>query len=105
MIETIGKIVCLYYGFKVVYWVVKMLTTFGPHVKPVDFGKYGAWTIVTGGTDGIGREYVRQLASLGKGSTRIYPLVFIRFLITKQIKRTLTERTKYNRTWSKSTKT
>ena len=70
MIETIGKIVCLYYGLKVVYWAVKMLTTFGPHVKPVDFGNYGAWTIVTGGTDGIGREYARQLASLGKGSIK-----------------------------------
>ena len=50
-----------------------MLICFGP-AKPVDFGKFGEWSIVTGGTDGIGKEYVRQLAKLGQEKVRNWTL-------------------------------
>ena len=66
MIELVGKAVVAYITLKFLYWVYRMLICFGPGVKPVDFGKFGEWSIVTGGTDGIGKEYVRQLAKLGQ---------------------------------------
>uniref|UniRef100_T1HQA6 Uncharacterized protein n=1 Tax=Rhodnius prolixus TaxID=13249 RepID=T1HQA6_RHOPR len=33
--------------------------------KPVDFKKYGQWAVITGSTDGIGKEFAKQLASKG----------------------------------------
>jgi len=66
MIETLGQLVFLYITLKLAYWCFQLLRAFGPHVKPVQFSAFGSWTIVTGGTDGIGREYARQLAQQGQ---------------------------------------
>lgn len=37
----------------------------GPVVNQVDFVSMGKWALITGSTDGIGKEYARQLASRG----------------------------------------
>ena len=66
MIETLGRLVVLYIALKLAYWCYQMIRSFGPHVKPVQFDQFGSWTIVTGGTDGIGLEYARQLAQQGQ---------------------------------------
>ncbi|XP_064462912.1 inactive hydroxysteroid dehydrogenase-like protein 1 [Ornithodoros turicata] len=35
------------------------------HLRWQDFRKYGEWAVVTGGTDGIGKQYARELARRG----------------------------------------
>ncbi|KAJ8711049.1 hypothetical protein PYW07_008291 [Mythimna separata] len=37
----------------------------GPVVNKVNFKEYGQWALVTGCTDGIGKEYAKQLAARG----------------------------------------
>lgn len=37
----------------------------GPNIFTVDFKKFGTWAVVTGATDGIGKEYARKLAKKG----------------------------------------
>jgi len=66
MIETIGKLFCLYVGLKLAYWAYQMIICYAPWVKPVNFSNYGEWTVITGATDGIGKEYAKQIAALGQ---------------------------------------
>lgn len=47
----------------VVPWIY--VTFIGPNIFTVDFKKFGSWGVVTGSTDGIGREYARKLAKKG----------------------------------------
>ena len=54
-------------AYKISIFVVFMLRCyilprFGFHIN---LRKYGEWAVVTGATDGIGKEYVRQLAKRG----------------------------------------
>lgn len=37
----------------------------GPNIFSVDFKRFGTWAIITGATDGIGKEYAKQLARRG----------------------------------------
>ncbi|XP_013184029.2 very-long-chain 3-oxoacyl-CoA reductase [Amyelois transitella] len=46
-------------------WDVVYLFVIGPVVNKVDVKSYGKWALVTGSTDGIGKEYARQLAERG----------------------------------------
>ena len=66
MIETIGKLFCLYVGLKLAHWAYQMTICFAPWVKPIDFSTFGKWTVITGATDGIGKEYAKQVASQGQ---------------------------------------
>lgn len=69
-IESILAIVGLFYAGKTAAAVsarllegvrVFVLSQFRWH----DFTRYGQWAVVTGGTDGIGKQYARQLAKRG----------------------------------------
>ena len=67
LVSIIGYFVIVMVLMKILHFVWKMircyiLTTVG-FVK--DLRKYGEWAIVTGATDGIGKEYARQLAKRG----------------------------------------
>ena len=44
----------------------QMVICFAPWVKPVDFSTFGKWTVITGATDGIGKEYAKQIAAQGQ---------------------------------------
>ncbi|CAG5113151.1 Oidioi.mRNA.OKI2018_I69.chr2.g7286.t1.cds [Oikopleura dioica] len=64
-IEKVGYLALGFFALKIASWVLSRLWVFGLS-KPVDFGKFGDWTVITGGTDGIGAEYARQLAKAGQ---------------------------------------
>ncbi|KAJ2937376.1 hypothetical protein O0L34_g14240 [Tuta absoluta] len=55
----------------IVFYVVKLLFSvlytyaIGPALNKVDFKSKGKWALVTGCTDGIGKQYARELASRG----------------------------------------
>ncbi|XP_060806674.1 very-long-chain 3-oxoacyl-CoA reductase [Amyelois transitella] len=46
-------------------WRVIYVFVIGPIVNKVDFKSYGEWAMITGSTDGIGKEYARQIAAKG----------------------------------------
>jgi len=64
-IEKVGYLVLGFFALKVASWILSRLWVFGL-AKPVDFKKFGEWAVITGGTDGIGAEYARQLAKSGQ---------------------------------------
>ena len=66
LVENVGLIICVYIVLKIILWLVPRLLAFSPFSKPIDFDKLGSWAVVTGGTDGIGAEYARQLGLLGQ---------------------------------------
>ena len=62
-----GYLAVAFAAYKISNLVVFMLRCyilprFGFHIN---LRKYGEWAVVTGATDGIGKEYVRQLAKRG----------------------------------------
>ena len=64
---VIGLIAVLFYVLKRLYYVFRGVRAF---VLPILCktnlrNRYGSWAVVTGCTDGIGREYARQLARNG----------------------------------------
>jgi len=66
LVRKIGLFVILNFLLKAFHWVVTRLNCYGPWVKPVNLNEFGSWSVVTGGTDGIGAEYCLQLAELGQ---------------------------------------
>jgi len=64
-IEKVGYLVLGFFALKIASWILSRLWVFGL-AKPVDFSKFGEWAVITGGTDGIGAEYARQLAKAGQ---------------------------------------
>ncbi|KAM3963856.1 very-long-chain 3-oxoacyl-CoA reductase-like [Aphomia sociella] len=46
-------------------WKVLYVFIIGPAVNGIDFKSQGKWAMITGSTDGIGKEYARQLAAKG----------------------------------------
>jgi len=66
VVELVGGLVVGYFLVKFALWLCIRLYCYHPWAKPVDFSKYGEWSVVTGGTDGIGAEYARQLALHGQ---------------------------------------
>ena len=66
LVETVGLVFCAYVCLKILFWVVLRIRAYSPFSKPIDFQKLGSWSVITGGTDGIGAEYARQLAVLGQ---------------------------------------
>ena len=65
-LQIASIVVVAYYTLQSFNWLISRLWCYNPFAKPIDFGKFGTWTVVTGGTDGIGAEYVRQLAQAGQ---------------------------------------
>lgn len=64
LISTVGAVVCCGFLFKLINIIVKLFFT-----PPTNWSKYGAkkgsWALVTGSTDGIGKEFAFQLAKKG----------------------------------------
>ena len=58
-IEVLGYLTAIYITFKFFQLVGALFW------RPVNPAKLGQWAVVTGATDGIGKAYVRELASLG----------------------------------------
>jgi len=65
MFQSIGYLVIFFTLGKFIFWVFKLLQCYSWASKPIDFKQFGDWAVVTGGTDGIGAEYVKQLAKSG----------------------------------------
>ena len=63
----IGVIATLFYILKRLYYVLRGVRAFFLPImcKSNLRNRYGSWAVVTGCTDGIGREYARQLARNG----------------------------------------
>ncbi|XP_013184064.2 very-long-chain 3-oxoacyl-CoA reductase [Amyelois transitella] len=59
----ISMLVFLFIAKKI--WNVIYTFWLGPYGIKVDVRSYGQWAMVTGSTDGIGKEYARQLAARG----------------------------------------
>lgn len=64
------KLAIIFLAFLLIYFVkliIKVVYTYaiGPAVNKVDFKSKGKWALVTGCTDGIGKQYARQLAACG----------------------------------------
>ncbi|KAI5288070.1 hypothetical protein KEM54_005499 [Ascosphaera aggregata] len=56
-VYVVGKALC---------WMATLLSIFVLPGKPLNnFGPRGSWALVTGASDGIGREFARQIASAG----------------------------------------
>ncbi|XP_028399634.1 very-long-chain 3-oxoacyl-CoA reductase-B-like [Dendronephthya gigantea] len=60
----IGTLCVWYLSFKLLKLVLDVIRTtlLGGNL---DFRRYGEWAVVTGSTDGIGKEYAKQLAAKG----------------------------------------
>ncbi|XP_066275076.1 very-long-chain 3-oxoacyl-CoA reductase-B-like [Branchiostoma lanceolatum] len=69
VLETVGIVSLLYVGLKALWGVwrtVRLYLLSGPLGLSVDFRNYaGRWAVVTGSSDGIGKEYAKQLAACG----------------------------------------
>ncbi|CAH0713619.1 unnamed protein product, partial [Brenthis ino] len=67
VLEKMGLVFLIGLLFYLVKSVVNLVYTYiiGPAVNKVDFKSKGKWALVTGSTDGIGKEYARQLAARG----------------------------------------
>jgi len=65
-VQLVGGVVVGYFLVKSFIWILTRFYCYNPFAKPIDFGTLGKWTVVTGGTDGIGAEYARQLAQAGQ---------------------------------------
>ncbi|XP_064634389.1 very-long-chain 3-oxoacyl-CoA reductase-like [Lineus longissimus] len=64
LFALIGGVVATYLALKGSIGFLHSLRTFAISAMP-DFKKYGAWAVVTGATDGIGKAYANQLAKQG----------------------------------------
>ena len=59
LLPFIGLTVCLYTLYRTLLCLANILKTF---CFALNLREYGAWAIVTGGTDGIGKSLAIQLA-------------------------------------------
>ncbi|XP_050679651.1 very-long-chain 3-oxoacyl-CoA reductase [Leptidea sinapis] len=66
-LEKLGLALLIGFVFYIVKCIVNLVYTFiiGPAINKVDFKSKGKWALVTGSTDGIGKEYARQIAAYG----------------------------------------
>lgn len=66
-LETIGLICVAAIVFFVVKFVLNVIYSYalGPAINKVDFKSKGKWALITGCTDGIGKQYALELAARG----------------------------------------
>lgn len=64
-IRYLGFGVFVYCFFRFVWSLLNNIATFFFSQGSVDFKKYGSWAVITGCTDGIGKEFATQLAKRG----------------------------------------
>lgn len=65
LFEYIGLLVSICVLLKLIYKLINNIGTFYYGLGAIDFKSFGSWAVVTGGTDGIGLSYAKQLASKG----------------------------------------
>lgn len=61
---SIGVALCILMITKYFLWIVRRVYIFYIS-SPINFLHYGKWAVITGCTEGIGKEYAEQLAKLG----------------------------------------
>ncbi|XP_049879548.1 very-long-chain 3-oxoacyl-CoA reductase [Pectinophora gossypiella] len=66
-LEKCGIVALVVFAIYLVKSLFSVVYTYavGPAVNKVDFKSKGKWALVTGCTDGIGKQYARELASCG----------------------------------------
>ncbi|GAU93110.1 hypothetical protein RvY_05097 [Ramazzottius varieornatus] len=67
-LSTIGAVALTYYSARALYRMGKSVTKYlltAPLNLGADLRKSGEWAVITGGSDGIGKEYAFQLAHKG----------------------------------------
>lgn len=66
-IDVVSGLCIVIVIFQLIRYVLPWIyvTFIGPNIFSVDFKKFGTWAVITGATDGIGKEYAKQLASKG----------------------------------------
>ncbi|KAH8271687.1 hypothetical protein KR044_001185 [Drosophila immigrans] len=67
LVGTLAIAAFLYDNFKSLIYIIKALLEpyFQPQLPQTLVDKFGKWAVVTGATDGIGKEYARELARQG----------------------------------------
>lgn len=94
VIEKIGYITILYWGYKIYYGIIrKIINGFLSH-KSIDLSSMGKWAMVTGCSHGIGKAYAEALAKAGLNVVLISPDIEGLKTFANEIETTCNVRTK-----------
>ncbi|KAH8282116.1 hypothetical protein KR054_005488, partial [Drosophila jambulina] len=87
LVGSLCAVAFLYDNFKSLFNIIKAVlqSHFQPELPKTLIEKYGKWAVVTGSTDGIGKEYARELARQGHNLVLISRTKEKLIAVTKEI--------------------